>query len=144
MLSSGRRTAPTRSAGLGIVAAVALHPGRGKGVAGDDEAAGAALAALIQAAAAVFRSGRGDHNARATGSFGSGCSDVTDASGIRQRVDEVIIFDRLSSDEIKQIAALQVNRLAKRLAAQNITLEVTPAALALVSPIPARPGKMTP
>ena len=49
------------------------------------------------------------------------------------RVDEVIIFDRLSSDEIKEIATLQINRITKRLAAQNITLDVTPAALALMA-----------
>jgi len=49
------------------------------------------------------------------------------------RVDEVIIFDRLSSDEIKEIVTLQINRITKRLAAQNITLDVTPAALALMA-----------
>jgi ATP-dependent Clp protease ATP-binding subunit ClpB len=49
------------------------------------------------------------------------------------RVDEIIIFDRLSDEEIKHIVGLQINRLAKRLAAQNILLEVTPAARALVA-----------
>jgi ATP-dependent Clp protease ATP-binding subunit ClpB len=48
------------------------------------------------------------------------------------RIDEIIIFDRLADEEIKEIVGLQLNRLAKRLAAQNITLEVTPAAAALV------------
>ena len=32
------------------------------------------------------------------------------------RVDEIIIFDRLSDEEIKHIVGLQINRLAKRLA----------------------------
>jgi len=49
------------------------------------------------------------------------------------RVDEIIIFDRLSDDEIKEIVGFQLKRLAKRLAGQNITLEVTPAAAALVA-----------
>ena len=49
------------------------------------------------------------------------------------RVDEIIIFDRLSDEEIRQIVGLQLDRLAKRLAAQNITLEVTPEASALVA-----------
>jgi ATP-dependent Clp protease ATP-binding subunit ClpB len=49
------------------------------------------------------------------------------------RVDEIIIFDRLSDEEIKHIVGLQVQRLAKRLAVQNITLEVTPKAEALVA-----------
>jgi len=49
------------------------------------------------------------------------------------RVDEVIIFDRLSEEEIKHIVGLQINRLAKRLSSQNINLEVTPKARALVA-----------
>jgi ATP-dependent Clp protease ATP-binding subunit ClpB len=49
------------------------------------------------------------------------------------RVDEIIIFDRLSDEEIKHIVGLQLDRLAKRLAGQNIVLEVTPAARALVA-----------
>ena len=49
------------------------------------------------------------------------------------RVDEIIIFDRLSDEEIKQIVGFQVQRLAKRLAGQNITLEVSPAAEAHVA-----------
>ncbi len=44
------------------------------------------------------------------------------------RVDEIIIFDRLSDEEIKQIVGLQIDRLAKRLAGQNIHLEVSAAA----------------
>jgi ATP-dependent Clp protease ATP-binding subunit ClpB len=49
------------------------------------------------------------------------------------RVDEIIIFDRLTDEEISHIVGLQIERLAKRLTAQNITLEVTPAARALVA-----------
>ena len=49
------------------------------------------------------------------------------------RVDDIIIFDRLSDEEIKEIVGLQIARLAKRLAARNITLEVTPEAAALVA-----------
>ena len=48
------------------------------------------------------------------------------------RVDEIIIFDRLSDEEIEHIVGLQLERLAKRLAAQNITLEVGPEARALI------------
>ena len=49
------------------------------------------------------------------------------------RVDEIIIFDRLSDEEIKHIVGLQLDRLSKRLSAQNITLDVTPVARALVA-----------
>jgi ATP-dependent Clp protease ATP-binding subunit ClpB len=49
------------------------------------------------------------------------------------RLDEIIIFDRLSDEEIRHIVGLQIQRLAKRLAGQNIHLEVTPDAMALVA-----------
>jgi ATP-dependent Clp protease ATP-binding subunit ClpB len=49
------------------------------------------------------------------------------------RVDEIIIFDRLSDEEIKTIVGFQIDRLAKRLTGQNIALDVTPAARALVA-----------
>jgi ATP-dependent Clp protease ATP-binding subunit ClpB len=49
------------------------------------------------------------------------------------RVDEIIIFDRLSDEEIAHIVGLQVQRLAKRLAGQNMNLEVTAKAEALVA-----------
>ena len=49
------------------------------------------------------------------------------------RVDEIIIFDRLTDEEIGHIVGLQIDRLAKRLAGQEITLEVTPAARRLVA-----------
>jgi ATP-dependent Clp protease ATP-binding subunit ClpB len=44
------------------------------------------------------------------------------------RLDDVIIFDALSTEELTQIADLQVARLAKRLADRRLTLTVTPAA----------------
>ena len=46
------------------------------------------------------------------------------------RLDETIIFDILSKDEIKQIVGLQVNVLAKRLLEKDIVLEVTGDAIA--------------
>jgi ATP-dependent Clp protease ATP-binding subunit ClpB len=44
------------------------------------------------------------------------------------RVDEIIIFDRLSDEDLKKIVEIQVARLIKRLAAQKITLHLTDAA----------------
>jgi ATP-dependent Clp protease ATP-binding subunit ClpB len=44
------------------------------------------------------------------------------------RVDEIIIFDRLSDEDLKHIVEIQVTRLVKRLAAQKITLHLTDAA----------------
>jgi ATP-dependent Clp protease ATP-binding subunit ClpB len=44
------------------------------------------------------------------------------------RLDDVIIFDSLTTSELTQIVDLQVGRLAKRLAARRLTLTVTPAA----------------
>ena len=49
------------------------------------------------------------------------------------RVDEIIIFDRLSEDDLKKIVEIQLGRLTKRLAQQNITLELTDAAKALLA-----------
>jgi ATP-dependent Clp protease ATP-binding subunit ClpB len=49
------------------------------------------------------------------------------------RVDEIIIFDRLTDEEITHIVGLQLERLAKRLTAQNISIDVTPAARLLVA-----------
>jgi len=48
------------------------------------------------------------------------------------RVDEIVIFDRLADSEIGHIVGLQVNRLAARLAGQNIAIEVSPAARAVL------------
>jgi len=44
------------------------------------------------------------------------------------RLDDVIIFDSLTTSELTQIVDLQVERLAKRLAARRLMLTVSPAA----------------
>ncbi|GAB3278919.1 ATP-dependent chaperone ClpB [Actinocorallia lasiicapitis] len=44
------------------------------------------------------------------------------------RLDDVILFDALSTAELTQIVDLQVDRLAKRLAERQLTLTVSPAA----------------
>src|SRR6266849_6785738 len=41
------------------------------------------------------------------------------------RVDEIIIFDRLSEDDLKKIVEIQLKRLAKRLEQQKITLDLS-------------------
>jgi len=48
------------------------------------------------------------------------------------RVDEIIIFDRLSEDDLKKIVEIQLRRLTKRLEQQKIALELTDAAKALL------------
>ena len=49
------------------------------------------------------------------------------------RVDEIIIFDRLSEEELKKIVEIQLARLTKRLEQQKITLKLTDAAKALIA-----------
>ena len=44
------------------------------------------------------------------------------------RLDDVVIFDALSTEELSQIVDLQVSRLGRRLAARRLALQVTPAA----------------
>jgi ATP-dependent Clp protease ATP-binding subunit ClpB len=44
------------------------------------------------------------------------------------RLDDVILFEALSTEELTQIVDLQVARLARRLASRRLTLTVTPAA----------------
>jgi ATP-dependent Clp protease ATP-binding subunit ClpB len=44
------------------------------------------------------------------------------------RLDDVILFDALSTEELTEIVDLQVRKLAGRLADRRLTLEVTPAA----------------
>ncbi|MBA2738844.1 MAG: ATP-dependent chaperone ClpB [Nocardioidaceae bacterium] len=44
------------------------------------------------------------------------------------RLDDIVLFDQLSLDELTRIVDLQVEALARRLGARRITLEVTPAA----------------
>jgi ATP-dependent Clp protease ATP-binding subunit ClpB len=75
--------------------------------------------------------------------------DRTDAEGVRQqvlddlrahfrpeflnRVDEIIIFRGLTMEHIKQIVDIQLARVQKRLADQNIILTLTPEAKALIA-----------
>src|SRR5207247_7370310 len=49
------------------------------------------------------------------------------------RVDEIIIFDRLTEEELKKIVEIQLKRLVKRLENQKITLQLTDAAKALIA-----------
>jgi len=44
------------------------------------------------------------------------------------RLDDVILFDSLSTEELTEIVELQIARLTRRLADRRLTLEVTPAA----------------
>jgi len=44
------------------------------------------------------------------------------------RLDDIILFDALSTEELSQIVDLQVSRLARRLSDRRLTLTVTPAA----------------
>jgi len=49
------------------------------------------------------------------------------------RIDDIIIFDRLSEDELKKIVEIQLRRLVRRLENQKITLELSDAAKAFVA-----------
>jgi ATP-dependent Clp protease ATP-binding subunit ClpB len=49
------------------------------------------------------------------------------------RVDEIIIFDRLSEDDLKKIVEIQLKRLAKRLEQQKITLDLSDSAKQLLA-----------
>src|SRR5437773_722351 len=49
------------------------------------------------------------------------------------RVDEIIIFDRLTEEDLKKIVEIQLSRLTKRLAQQNITLKLTDSAETLIA-----------
>jgi ATP-dependent Clp protease ATP-binding subunit ClpB len=49
------------------------------------------------------------------------------------RLDEILIFKRLSAEQVRHIVDIQVDRVAKRLAARAITLDVTEAARDLVA-----------
>ncbi|MFI5803606.1 ATP-dependent chaperone ClpB [Streptomyces sp. NPDC051561] len=46
------------------------------------------------------------------------------------RLDDLVVFSALNQDELAHIAELQIGRLAKRLADRQLTLDVTPEALA--------------
>ncbi|HWM24450.1 MAG TPA: ATP-dependent chaperone ClpB [Chthoniobacterales bacterium] len=49
------------------------------------------------------------------------------------RIDDIIIFDRLTEEELKKIVEIQLKRLVKRMEKQKITLELSDAAKALVA-----------
>jgi ATP-dependent Clp protease ATP-binding subunit ClpB len=49
------------------------------------------------------------------------------------RVDEIIIFDRLSEEDLKKIVEIQLRRLTKRLEQQKITLDLSDSAKALLA-----------
>ena len=49
------------------------------------------------------------------------------------RVDESVVFHPLLAEQIQQIAAIQINELAKRLAERDILFSATPEALAFLS-----------
>jgi ATP-dependent Clp protease ATP-binding subunit ClpB len=51
------------------------------------------------------------------------------------RVDDTIIFQSLDEDELSKIVEIQINRLEKRLAQQNLTLDVDAAAKKLLAKI---------
>ena len=49
------------------------------------------------------------------------------------RIDDIIMFQPLTKDQIQQIVRIQVNGIVKRLAAQDVTLKVEDSAVALVA-----------
>jgi len=49
------------------------------------------------------------------------------------RVDEIIIFDRLTEDDLKKIVEIQLKRLSKRLEQQKITLKLSDSAKELLA-----------
>ena len=49
------------------------------------------------------------------------------------RVDEIIIFDRLTEEDLKKIVEIQLRRLTKRLEQQKITLELSDSAKELIA-----------
>ena len=49
------------------------------------------------------------------------------------RIDDIIMFQPLTKDQIQQIVRIQVNGIVKRLAAQEVTLKVEDSAVALVA-----------
>jgi len=49
------------------------------------------------------------------------------------RVDEIIIFDRLTDEDLKKIVEIQLSRLTKRLGQQNITLKLNDSAKTLIA-----------
>lgn len=51
------------------------------------------------------------------------------------RIDEIVVFNALGQEAIKNIAKIQLKRLASRLEQQDITMEVTDAALAEIATV---------
>jgi ATP-dependent Clp protease ATP-binding subunit ClpB len=49
------------------------------------------------------------------------------------RIDDIIIFERLTEEDLKKIVEIQLNRLTKRLAQQNIRLELSDSAKTLIA-----------
>jgi ATP-dependent Clp protease ATP-binding subunit ClpB len=49
------------------------------------------------------------------------------------RIDEIVIFDRLTEDDLKKIVEIQLSRLTKRLVQQKITLELSDSAKELIA-----------
>ena len=49
------------------------------------------------------------------------------------RIDEIIIFDRLTAQELKGIVDIQLQRVRRRLEAKGLFLRMTPEATALVA-----------
>jgi ATP-dependent Clp protease ATP-binding subunit ClpB len=49
------------------------------------------------------------------------------------RVDEIVIFDRLTEDDLKKIVEIQLRRLTKRLEQQKITLDLSDSAKAMLA-----------
>jgi ATP-dependent Clp protease ATP-binding subunit ClpB len=49
------------------------------------------------------------------------------------RVDEIVIFDRLSEDDLKKIVEIQLSRLTRRLEQQKITLKLSDSAKELIA-----------
>jgi ATP-dependent Clp protease ATP-binding subunit ClpB len=49
------------------------------------------------------------------------------------RIDDIIIFDRLNEEELKKIVEIQLKRLVRRLENQKITLHLSDAARALIA-----------
>ena len=49
------------------------------------------------------------------------------------RVDEVVIFDRLSEEDLKKIVEIQLGRLTKRLEQQKISLDLSDSAKAFIA-----------
>ncbi len=51
------------------------------------------------------------------------------------RIDEIVVFNSLGAEAIQKIARIQIAKLAQRVAAQDVTLEVTDAAIAEIAKV---------